>query len=125
MGITLAISVMLNIVLITWFRDNYNNGAIGAAITVVITNMLLFTLNMLYVSKITTYRPRVILKTITKSVIAVIVMAISAFYLKSIINVFIVIVISGIIYFITLFLLKGFKKEDIISIYNSFRKKST
>ena len=51
-------------------------------------------------------------------------MAITVFYLKNLFNIFIVIIFGGAIYFTTLFLLKGFKKEDILSIYYSFIKKS-
>lgn len=121
MGIALAVSVILNLILIPWFRDNYSNGAIGASITVVATNLLLFSLNMWWVPKIIKLRPRKIILTFLKVVIAVLVMGIIAFYLKSLVNIFILVLISGLIYFILLFLFGGFKKDDILSIWKSFR----
>jgi len=125
MGITLAVSIILNLILIPWFRDNFSNGAIGAAITVVATNFLMLILNMYYVSQITAYRPKIILKVLLKSLLAVLIMAAIAFYLKSWLNVFIIVPISGLIYFVLLFVFKGFKKEDIVSIWNSFIKKTS
>jgi O-antigen/teichoic acid export membrane protein len=125
MGITLAFSIILNLILIPWFRDNFSNGAVGASITVVATNLLLFALNMLWVPKIIKIRPKKIISTLLKVIIAVLVMGITAFYLKTLINVFVVVAIAGIIYFVLLFLLGGFKIEDIISIWQSFRGRCT
>lgn len=118
MAIVTIVSVLLNIILIPKFQ------AIGASITVLATNFLMFALGIYWVPKIIKYRPLLIIKTFLKSLIACLVMAISLFYLKSFINIFIVVILGGIIYFAVLFLLKGFRKEDIISIYNSFIKKS-
>lgn len=118
MGIVTVACILLNIILIPKFQ------AIGASITVLITNFLMFILGIYWVPKIIKYNPLLIMKTFLKSLIACCVMALLLLYLKSCINIFIVVIFGGIIYFIILFLLKGFRKEDIISVYNSFIKKS-
>jgi hypothetical protein len=50
-------------------------------------------------------------------------MALAVFYLKNYLNVFLVVLIGGIIYFFALLSFKGVKREDFLSIYNSFLKK--
>ncbi len=115
MGIALFASVAMNIILIPKFQ------AVGASITVVATNLLMFLLGMIWVPKIIKIRPMKIISTFLKVVIAVVAMGFIAFYLKSLLNVFIVAAISGMAYFVLLFLFGGFKKEDIISIWQSFR----
>ncbi|MFH1233120.1 MAG: flippase [Patescibacteria group bacterium] len=116
MAITVAVSVVLNIILIPRLQ------AVGASITVLTTNFLLLVLGLYWVPKIINYHPRVILKILGKSALATLLMAITIFYLKNLFNIFIVIALGGILYFTILFLLKGFKKEDISSIYQSFIK---
>jgi hypothetical protein len=46
-----------------------------------------------------------------------------AFLTKAYFNVFVNMMISGFIYLLVLFLLKGFVKEDIFSIVKSFSRK--
>lgn len=115
MGIALLASVAMNIILIPKFQ------AVGASITVVITNLLMFLLGMAWVPKIIKIRSIKIISTFLKVVVAAAVMGAAAFYLKSLLNVFIVVIISGLIYFVLLFLFGGFKKEDIASIWQSLR----
>jgi len=118
MGIALVISITMNLLLIPRLQT------VGASITVVISNLVMFILGMYWVPKITCYHFKTMAKTFLKSILAVIIMGLAAFYLKSFINVFIVIPLSGILYFVALFLFKGFKKEDVVSVWNSFIKKS-
>ena len=114
MAIAATVSVILNIVLIPKLQ------AIGASITVLTTNFLMLILSLYWVPKIIKCQPRAILKVFGKSCLAVLFMAITIFYLKNLFNIFIVIAVGGILYFMILFLLNGFKKEDILSIYRSF-----
>lgn len=116
MAITVVVSVILNIILIPKLQ------AVGASITVLATNFLLLILGLYQVPKIINYHPKIILKILGKSVLATLFMAIILFYLKNLFNIFIVIALGGILYFVILFILKGFKKEDILSIYKSFNK---
>jgi len=117
MGTGLLFSIALNIFLIPKFY------ATGASITVLITNALMFFLALSTVSGITPYKIKKILITLVKSAISVIFMAGTVYLLKSFVNVFIVSAIGGVIYFIVLFVLGGFKREDIISVIQSFNKR--
>lgn len=118
MGITFAASVILNLILIPKYQ------AIGASITVLVTNFLMFILGIYYANKIIEIRAKKIIGIFMKVFISVVLMSLVIFYLKSSLNIFIVIPIGAVIYFLVLFLLKGFRKEDIASILNSFSKKS-
>ncbi len=121
MGITLAASIILNLVLVSFFQNRFGNGAIGASITVVLSNFLMFVLGMYWVPKITKYRMKAVLNVFLKSLFGAILMGVLAFYLKSSVNIFLVIIISGALYFILLFVLRVFRREDVFSIINSFR----
>lgn len=116
MGAGLALSVVMNFILIPKLQ------AVGASITVLVTNAFMFFAAFSTVSSITPYKMRKILKILFKSLAAVAIMAVSVFYLKSFMNVFIVSAIGGILYFTTLFILGGFRKEDVDSILKSFQK---
>ncbi len=118
MGAGLALSVIMNLILIPRFQ------AVGASITVLITNALMFFLAFSKISSITPYKIKKILKTFFKSLAAVAVMVILVFYLKPLVNVFAVSAIGGILYFVVLFMLGGFRREDVISIWQSFKKES-
>lgn len=114
----LAASVILNLILIPRFNS------VGASITVIIANLFMFILGMSKVSGIIRYRPLKILLPALKAIASALLMFFCALYLKNYLNIFLVIAVSGVVYVIVLFLLGGFKKEDILSIRNSFIKKS-
>ncbi len=118
MGITVLASIILNILLIPKWQ------AVGASLTVAITSCLTFFLGLIWVPKIIKYRPKIITLIFIKSVIASLIMSLVIFYLKSLLNVFLVVTIAGLIYFILLFIFKAFRKEDIVSIFHSFLKKN-
>ncbi len=118
MGIVMVASIILNLLLIPKFQ------AIGASITVLATNALMFILGIYWVGKIIEYKSGKVIITFLKSLLAILVMGIIVFYLKPLTNIFVITVIGGIIYFILLFLMGGFRKEDVMSIYNSFFNKS-
>lgn len=113
MAIVLTASVILNIILIPKLQT------VGAAITVVITNGLMFVLGMRWIPSIIKYRPLKILSTFFKAAFAISIMATLILLLKPMLNVFVIIILAGFVYFIALFLLGGFKKEDVISIWKS------
>ncbi len=118
MGIALFFSIVLNIVLIPKYQ------AVGASITVLATNIIMFILGMLQIPKITKIDFGKISKIFFKTILASLLMSVFVFYLKDYLNIFLVVSLSGFLYFIFLYLLRGFDKSDIISIYNSFLKKS-
>jgi O-antigen/teichoic acid export membrane protein len=116
MAIGLLISIILNILLIPAYK------AVGASITVVIVNLIIFVLSMNIVRKITAYNYRKIIFIFLKTLLSVVIMGVAAFYLKQYLNIFSVVAISGSVYLIVLYLLKGFRKADLLSIYQSFKK---
>jgi len=116
MVVTVA-SIALNLFLIPRFQ------AIGASITVVITSLLAFVLGMAIIPKIVQYNHWKVFKNFLKVGFASLVMGFLAFTLKNYLNVFVVVLISAGTYFILLFLLGAFKKDDFKSIFDSFRKK--
>ncbi len=117
MGAGLALSIMMNLILIPRFQ------AVGASVTVLATNVFMFFVALSIVSSIIPYKMRKILKILFKSLAAVAIMVILVFYLKLFMNIFIVSALGGMLYFIILFLLGGFRGEDVVSIFQSFSKK--
>ena len=118
MGITVAASIILNIILIPRFQ------AVGASITVLISSILMIILGLIQVPKIITYRPKIILKVFGKALLASALMMFFIIYLKNYLNIFIIVPPAAIIYFVILYYLKAFRKEDLISLYRSFMKKT-
>lgn len=117
MGIVTVISVILNLLLIPKFQ------AVGASLTVLFTNILMFILGIYWVGKIIDYQKAKIVLVFLKSFLAAAVMGGLVLYLKPTVNIFALVPAAGAVYFVLLFLLGGFTKEDIISIYQSFFKK--
>ncbi|MFA6306420.1 MAG: flippase [Patescibacteria group bacterium] len=118
MGIVLTASVILNLILIPRLE------AAGASLTALLTNLLMFILSMWIVPRITKYDYKKIIAISVKSLLAVAVMGAVGYYLKNQVNLILTVILAGLSYFIALYIFKGFKKEDVISIYQSFSKKS-
>lgn len=116
MGIVTVLSVLLNLLLIPFYK------AVGASITVLVTNTLMFILGMIQVRKIITYRAAKNLKMLLKVSAASVLMGVIIFYGKGHLNIFIVTLLGAGLYFIFLFALGAIKKEDFLSIYKSFKK---
>ena len=116
MGIVMLLSVIMNLLLIPYFQ------AIGASITVLATNILMFILGLYNVKKIIAYKARKNLLIFGKVFISSLIMGIIILAGKSYINIFLITISGGLIYFLGLFFLGGFSREDIVSIYHSFRR---
>lgn len=118
MGIVTAVSVIMNLILIPKWQ------AVGASFTVLITNILMFVLGMIIVPRIIEYKIKKNLLVLLKSFTAGLVMSFFIWYLKTTVNIFAVVTIGGVVYFVLLFVLGAFKKEDVISILQSFKRKT-
>lgn len=116
MGIVMAVSIVLNLILIPVYK------VVGASITVLITNALMFVLGMFAVRKIIVYRAAKNIRMFLKVVAASILMGLIIFCGKAYLNIFVVTLLGGSLYFIFLYLLGAIKKEDFLSIYKSFKK---
>jgi len=118
MGITVVVSVILNIFLIP--RYSY----IGASIASVASTIILFLLGMRYVPKIIPYSKRYLLKSFIKILIACGFMLTAIYYLRPMasgIQFLWLVPIGAFIYFLALSILGGINRDDIIYIWNSIR----
>lgn len=116
MAVVTIASVILNLLLIPHFK------AVGASLTVLATNILMFILGMYWVKKTIPYHLSKNIKIFTKVLFASLVMGIIIFFGKNYLNVFVATVIGGGIYFILLLVLGGFKRADFSSILQSFKR---
>jgi len=118
MGVVMLFSIILNIILIPRYQ------AVGASITVLAANTLMFVLGIYWIPKIIAIRFKKIIVLFLKASLAAAIMGLVVYYLKQDVNIFLNVIFGGVIYFIILFLVKGFRKEDIASILNSFVKQT-
>lgn len=116
MFIALIASIVLNLILIPTYQ------AAGAAFTVMTTNLLMVVLGLYWVKKTVKYNFKANIIVFLKTIFSALIMSGVLFYLKDSINVFLLALLGAIIYFLTLFLVKGFDKGDIKSVFNSFLK---
>ena len=116
MGVVLLMSVVMNLLLIPVYKS------VGASITVFITTVLMFALGMLRVPRIIQYHPKKNLILFSKILFSATVMSVIAFIFKEVWNIFAVIITAGLAYLVTLYYLKGFSREDVLSIASSFKK---
>jgi O-antigen/teichoic acid export membrane protein len=112
-GIGAILNVILNLFLIPIMSY------VGASITTVITEILLFALLFYYVSMHLYRLP--LLNVTAKTIAAGIIMGISIYYIKSF-NVLMVVTIAGVIYFLALAALGGISKEDITLIKEGIKR---
>lgn len=116
MAIVAVASVALNLALIPILQ------ATGASITVLVTNVLMFILGLRAARQIIAYRARKNLQIFIKVLAASGLMGVSVHYGGVYLNVFLAAALGALVYFLFLFLLGGFTRADILSIYNSFRR---
>ncbi|OGF27976.1 hypothetical protein A2303_06185 [Candidatus Falkowbacteria bacterium RIFOXYB2_FULL_47_14] len=114
MGLALAASVILNLFLIPKFHSA------GAAATVLLTNFLMFFMGIIWVPKIIEARPRKIVSVFFKSLASAAIMVAFVWPAKAYLNIFIVVILAGAVYFGLLFLMKALRVEDIKSVARSF-----
>jgi O-antigen/teichoic acid export membrane protein len=113
MMIVAIISVAINVILIPKFQ------AIGASLTVLITNLIMTSLGLAYVFRLIPYRAKDSLIPLGKSLLASFLMAILVYFLKEYLHPLAVMALAIIVYFGLMFLFRGIKREDIMSIRSS------
>jgi len=116
-GLATLTSVLLNFFLIPKFQ------AAGASATVLLTNILMFVLGMRLVPGIIKLRAGKIGRTFGLSLLGGAVMGMLSCYLKDYLNIFAVVAVSAGVYFLFLFVLRVFRKDDVLGVYQSFRRK--
>jgi O-antigen/teichoic acid export membrane protein len=119
MGITVLVSVVLNIILIP--RFSY----IGAAVTSFISTFILFNLGMYWVPRIVDYSRLYLVKSFLKILVASLIMAGVIDYLLNHemgISWLALVPIGAGIYFVVLWILRGVSKHDIQDVWRSVVK---
>jgi len=117
MTITALVSAGLNLILIPHL------GVIGACFTTLITSILMLVLGWVVIPKIMQFHWRKNLAVAGRIILAGLVMAISAFFIKNHLNPIITIVLAAVIYIILLFILGSLKIKDLMMVINSFKDK--
>jgi len=114
MAIVTFVSLGLNLFFIPQWQ------ALGASITVLISNFLMLLLGLFSMRGLIVYRPAKNAKTLLAALISALLMALIIYLFKQYVHIFIAVIFGGIIYFAALMLLGGVKKADIRSIITSF-----
>lgn len=117
MAIALVISIAMNFILIPHWQ------VAGASTTVFVSNFLMFVIGMYRVPEIITYNGRKNVIVFMKAIGAAVLMSMLVFGLKNYLNIFLIVPLAGIFYFVVLFILGGFRRDDVVSIYQSFFRK--
>jgi O-antigen/teichoic acid export membrane protein len=117
MIIITVISVALNFLLIPHFK------AVGASATVLITNFLMTILGFYWAKKIIKIDGRKMLTAFGKILIAAALMGLFAFYLKTKLNIMIIVPAAALLYFALILLFQTIKREEISHVFRSFMKK--
>lgn len=81
----------------------------------------MFVLGLGVISRIIEYHPFKNLIVLAKSLLAAALMGLLLFFGKGYLHILILIPMGGILYFYFLYLLGGFKKEDVASVIKSFK----
>ncbi len=115
MGIVTVVSIVLNILLIPRFQ------AVGASVTVLLTNLLMFVLGIVTVGKIIDYKPKKNIIILAKSLFAALTMGTAIYFGKQYFSILFLVPLGCLIYFYVLYLIGGFKKNDIASVLKSFK----
>lgn len=116
MAITLIVSIGMNLILIPFYK------ALGASITVVATNALMFFLGIRQVPKIIDYSFSKLAICFTKVLAAAVIMGMMTVFLKQFLHIFAVVGLAGVVYLGCLYLFKAVKREDLRSVVGSFLK---
>jgi len=117
MIIITIVSIAINLILIPRFK------AVGASITVLISNILMTIMGIYWVKKTIDFDIKKIALSFIKLLSSGLIMGVFAFYSKTYLNILLIIPISAFIYFLLLFIFKTIKKDELIYIKNSFLKK--
>jgi O-antigen/teichoic acid export membrane protein len=108
-------SIILNLLLIPHWQ------AVGASLTVLITNFLMFVLGIIEARKIIVYRPRKNLIVLLKVLSAAALMALIVYFGKGYMPILAATVLGATLYFLFLFAVGGFTIHDIKSVRTSFK----
>jgi len=116
-GIITALAVTLNVILIP--RLSF----FGAGITFLVTNFILLFLDFYWVRKVIALDFSVLAKAVFKSLLAAAAMAVVIIFIKPYFHLLLLVPAGVLIYFISLYFLKGFKPAELGGIFKKDLKK--
>lgn len=119
MGLALAISVIMNLILIPRYQ------ASGAAFTVIITNAFMFIFGMIQVPKIIKLRPGKLIIKFLKTLTVTLAMVSVLLALKNSLNIFVLVMVGVVVYASGVMLIRVVTVEDIRSVRQSFMRKTS
>lgn len=116
-GCTMVLNVILNLILIPKYHF------IGASFAFLVCHSLLFLASLVVARKIIKYNLKGLVFNFIKTFLAALIMGVVIYFLKPQINWLVLILIGGVVYFVSLFLVKGFYKKDLVYLKEIFLKK--
>ena len=111
-GIVTVMAVVLNIILIPKFSF------FGTGITFLVTNVILVLLDFYWVNQTITVDLGLLMNTLMKSILAALIMVVTILIVQPVFNIFVVVPFGMTVYFISLWLVKGFTRNDIKKMLN-------
>lgn len=117
MAIVTILSIILNLILIPHFR------AIGASLTVLVTNALMTALGIYWAKKIIPFDSRKLISAGVKISLAALVMGTIVWFLKDLISVWLTIPIGALTYTVLILSFKTISRDEIAHIFNSVLRK--
>jgi O-antigen/teichoic acid export membrane protein len=117
-GMTMCVNAILNFILIP--RYEY----LGAAIAFLASHSALFIVSLIFARRIVTYSARQFAAQTLKVVLSCFVMLFAIWVLTPMMNIFVVIGCAVIIYFVALFLLRGFQDDQIEFLRKIFKRQT-
>ena len=119
MGITVAINILLNILLVGVLNLSFT----GAAIAALISGIILFTLGLRKVGQIIEYNKKFLSITFLKSLASAVFMALILYLTINYLPFYISIFFGILIYIVSIIFLKVINKSEIFILFQSFKKK--
>jgi O-antigen/teichoic acid export membrane protein len=115
-GITMAVNVLLNVICIPLWNH------VGASVAALVSSLVLFSLNIFWIQRITPLRAGWFFGRLTRPIIATVVMVVALLFLRNF-SVFLQLPIGIIIYFVSLLAAGGLPREDRAVFLSIFRRK--
>jgi O-antigen/teichoic acid export membrane protein len=117
-GITMVLNVILNIIVIPRYSF------VGAAAAFMVSHSFLFVMSLIIAKQIIPYSKRNLLKVLLRSLVGVAVMGGVLLYLIDSLHFVVLIGLGAIVYFVVMYLIRGFTKSDVKYFYNIVKNKN-
>ncbi|MDD5039836.1 MAG: flippase [Patescibacteria group bacterium] len=119
MGITVVVNLLLNI----YFIQIKGYSFTGAALAALISGVVLFLLGLWWIGKIAPYNKALLLRIFLKSATSSACMALLLWFFRNTVSIFLLVPIGMLAYLTTLYVLRGYSKQDILVLMGAFTKK--